>query len=1312
MKYHTPFILLLLVIFCLPAPLRAGQMAFLLIDNESYLVNKAISGLERTSSPIEVKALTLDDVTETSAARDFLESSQVIFLDAMKSQLADFLLKNINLADKRIYIVRGARDNSELVKRGAVFSPEIEEYYANPTLENIRNLIYRVAHLEFDSQITYQTAVKFPRLGIYHPHIESLFTGYNQYLQWYHKQTCYSEDKPWVGVMFYASQLEVGQVEALDYVIKELETAGFNVLACFGPETEIISRLLLDQHKHSRVDLVLAFSLKFSSALSGTMATTLVQLDTPIFNLINLSSISLEQWRRDPVGIPPMDIVWSISNPEISGLIEPSVVIGKVRIDRSAGTGTVFKSEPIKDNLALLIPRLKAWVKLKRRPAKDKRVAILYYNNSRGKQNVGATYLNVFSSLELILQRLKVEGYSLTTDERISRDSIKELVLKYGRNIGSWAPGELEKLLKSKKVVRLSLATYKQWFAKLPKDLRDNIIRQWGPVESSKLMIKDGYLVLPVISLGNVLIMPQPARGWGDDPMKLYHDTTLYPHHQYVAAYLWLKNTFQADAIIHLGTHGTHEWLPGKQAGLSTSCPPEALIGNIPNLYPYNVDVVGEGVQAKRRGRAVIIDHLTPAIREAGLHHEYSDLYDKINNYRQTLGMGSGADSAKLQEIVKLVQQIGIDRDLGIEHFKADSLVAVEDYLLEIKQNFMPYGLHTFGQSPRGENLEETANAVVERNRGTDRNEIAKALEISGQREIDNLIKGLNGGYIPSGEGNDPLRNPAAIPTGKNFYGFDPLKIPSRTAWKLGQKAAQQIIDKSLKEKAAYPEKVAVVLWSTETIRNEGLNESTILSLLGLKPVWDQSERVVGVAVVPGRILQRPRIDVLINPSGLYRDLFPNLVIFLDKAIQQAAVQTDIKNLISEHNQKITESFIKQGMSPAAASRLARFRIFAEKPGDYGTGVAEMTANSGIWEKSSDVAEVYENREGHAFGQGQWGVPAKASFKENLKGVTATVHSLSSNIFGTLDNDDMFQYLGGLSMAVKKESGRSPDTMIIQQRVANQVKVEDAAQTFGREIRTRYLNPKWIEGMKKEDYAGAREMSDYVEYMWGWQVTVPESIDKAKWEQTYEVYVEDKYGLELKEFFNRANPWAYQSVTARMLEATRKGYWQAEESVKKKLAVEYALNVIEKGVACCDHTCNNPILNQMVVNILSLPGVMSAEMVEKFKLKIEQAAAKSLSKQVEDRRTLQEKLRAGFKSEPLSSVKSQEQKKESRPDSQSDSQKKLDKQKNIEGYKMEEMKTDDDSTALSSSGIQWFASLFIIFLIIVFFCGVKGRRRK
>ena len=934
-------------------------------------------------------------------------------------------------------------------------------------------------------------------------------------------------------------------------------------------------------------------------------------------------------------------------------------------------------------------------------------MAILYYNHSQGKQNVGASYLNVFRSLEFILQRMKEEGYQVTIDGQLNEDEIKDLILKCGRNIGSWAPGELERMLEDKKVIHLPVATYKEWFVGFPEAFKDNVIKQWGKVEDSSIMIKNGEFIIPGITLGNVFAMPEPSRGWGDDPMKLYHSPTLYPHHQYIAAYLWLKNEFKADAMIHLGTHATHEWLPGKQAGLSPSCPPEVLITDIPNIYPYIVDDVGEGIQAKRRGRGVIIDHLIPAVKEAGLYHEYSQLYDMINSYNRAVSLGSQTAGGKLKKIGDLVTKMGLLKDLGITEFKEDTLEEIEHYLLEIRENFMPYGLHTFGISPEGQSLRDTVKAISKRNSQARKEEVKKGLVDSGPREIDHLIKAFEGGYIPSGEGNDPIRNSGAIPTGKNFFGFNPDKIPSPEAWDLGKKAAQQIIDKSLKDRGQYPEKVAVVLWATETIRNEGINESTILYLMGLKPKWDKTGRVTGTKVIPGRKLNRPRIDVLMNPSGLYRDLFPNMILFLDKAVQNAALQTDIENLISKHNTQIKARLVVSGMDEERAELLSKIRIFTEKPGSYGTGVSEMTGASGFWESDDEIVKVYENRVGYAFGLGKWGEEAKELFKENLKGVDVATHSISSNIYGTMDNDDVFQYLGGLSLAVKKESGKFPDTLITMQHIPDRVEVEDIARTIGRELRTRYFNPKWIEGMKKEDYAGAREMSKFVEYMWGWQVTVPSAIDKTKWKQTYDVYVEDKYGLEMKDFFNRANPWAYQSIAARMLESIRKGYWKADKKIKVKLSVDYAMSVVEKGIACCHHTCNNPILNQMVVNIISLPGIMSPEMVEKFKLAIEQTMGKALAEQVKSRKDLQKKLNEGFtKKEQTSDQKVSK----TSLDHEKEVSKEGTESKMVEGYKMEEAKTKDDSTDLPSSGVQWFASLFIVFIIGLVIFGAKKYR--
>jgi cobaltochelatase CobN len=277
--------------------------------------------------------------------------------------------------------------------------------------------------------------------------------------------------------------------------------------------------------------------------------------------------------------------------------------------------------------------------------------------------------------------------------------------------------------------------------------------------------------------------------------------------------------------------------------------------------------------------------------------------------------------------------------------------------------------------------------------------------------------------------------------------------------------------------------------------------------------------------------------------------------------------------------------------------------------------------------------------------------------------------------------------------------------MVTMHRRKDELMVEDVAKTIGREMRTRYLNPQWIEGMKRDNYAGARQMADFAENLWGWQVTVRKAVDAAKWRQVFDVYVEDKYGMELKAFFNKQNPWAYQSMTARMLEAVRKDYWQADEKVTRKLAAEYALNVVAKGVACCDHTCNNPLLNKMVVNIISLPGVLSPEVVEKFKLAVEKAAAKSLDDQVVERRDLLAELNEGLGKQRKAAQ--QEARKNSARQDQAIGQ---DESKTVEGYKMEEINTQDETTDLSSSGIQWAASFFVLLLMGLFVWGLRQRR--
>jgi cobaltochelatase CobN len=394
-------------------------------------------------------------------------------------------------------------------------------------------------------------------------------------------------------------------------------------------------------------------------------------------------------------------------------------------------------------------------------------------------------------------------------------------------------------------------------------------------------------------------------------------------------------------------------------------------------------------------------------------------------------------------------------------------------------------------------------------------------------------------------------------------------------------------------------------------------------------------------------------------------------------------------------------------MDPAEAETQSRFRIFTEKPGSYGNGVEEMIGASGLWEDDEAISNIYVGRTQFAVGQGQWAVPVRSAFSENLRGVDVAVHSRSTNVIGIIDTDDFFMYLGGMSLAVKNIKGEAPDTMVTMHRRKDELMVEDVQKTIGREMRTRYLNPQWIEGMQRDNYAGARQMADFAENLWGWQVTVPSAVDADKWQQVFDVYVKDKYGMDLDEFFNQHNPWAYQSMTARMLETVRKGYWQPDESVSRKLAAEYAVNVVEKGVACCDHTCNNPMLNQMVVNLISLPGVLSPEMVEKFKLAIEQMAAKQLDQQTSDRKALLAQLTQspGFKEAVRQDKASEDKRRADGADGPPASE-------SIEGYKMEDVESQDRSTDLTSSGVQWAASVVVLFLIGLFVWGGRSRGRR
>ncbi|MDR1165308.1 MAG: cobaltochelatase subunit CobN [Deltaproteobacteria bacterium] len=1285
-------------LWALSAPLFAApKVALLVTDSDIFIARRAVDGTDFPG--LEVRAFCLRDLEEIPADAAFVAESSLALVDIMEDKLSAYARETGLLAGRPVYGLRGSKDDARLINEGFIFDEAVSHYFDNLSVFNVREMVRRAAAEKLIPGLEYAAAEEVLQLGLYHPEAPRLFESAGEYLAWNAARPGALPDRPVLGLMFFETYLLEGQREALDELIYLLEEEGFDVLPVFGSDLPVIETLLLDENGRSRADAILSFSLKFYMSYSERVREGVLALDAPIFNAIKLYTQTTGEWAASGQGISSLDIIWNIDNPETSGVIEPTVVMGKVE-EILPGGGRVYSYELVPGAVAFLAKRIKNWLRLRDLSNSEKKVALIYYNNSRGKQNVGASYLNVFRSIAHIVASLQADGYSIPAAPELTEDEVKGLILRGGRNIGAWAPGELDDLIMTGNATLWPISEYLRYFAELPQEFQDKVTAQWGAPADGIIMVKDQNIVIPAIRRGNLVILPQPARGDIDDPMKLYHDPVLYPHHQYIAVYLWLKNVFGMDAMIHLGTHGTLEWLPGKEAGLALADPPEVLLGDTPDIYPYIVDNVGEGLQAKRRGRAVVIDHLTPPLVEAGSYREYDTLKTLIDSYQNARRLDSPTQESYARDLNALALELGLDGDLRAPSFDdPEAIGALSVYLEYLGTQDIPYGLHSFGLDPAPEFLSSLRDAIVKGNPEADPETIAANLSASAPREMASLLKALRGGYIEPAEGNDPVRNPDALPTGRNFYGISPNRLPTPAAWELGRKAAEEIIANYVREKGTYPSKVAVVLWAVEALRNEGLNEATILYLIGVEPLWNPSGQVVGTRPIPGRLLGRPRIDVTIDASGLYRDLFPDKILFLDRAIRQAAVQDDVENFIAAGDIRNRDALIAKGFTAEEAGRFSRARIFSETVGAYGNRVSELASASGLWESDESLAAAFREHTGYAYGEETWGEPARDSLEANLKDSQVAWHSVSSKTYGVLDNDDMFMFLGGLSLAIKSLSGEAPQTFIADHRDKGEVAVARLDQFIAQETRSRYLNPNWIEGMRQEGYAGAHEMSNFVEYLWGWQATAPEAVGERAWDDVYSVYVADEYGMGIPEFMDQENAWAYQSITGRLLETVRKGYWEASPEIQRELSVDYATSVINRGVACCDHTCNNPQLNQMVLNIISMPGAMSPEMVAQFKIAVEKAGQKTLEDMVAERENLLRDL--GQERQAADLNPSKERRGPEDPASAEAS---------VRGLKMEPVEAPAEETSISSSGVEWTLSAFVLALLAIFYFGYRLRR--
>lgn len=1039
-------------------------------------------------------------------------------------------------------------------------------------------------------------------VGIYHPDAPDPFPSLAEYEAWLAGRPV--ANAPRVGILFFKGLLEHSETAPLDALIRALERRSLAPVAVFGwPLNK--AEPLFTRDERPAIDLMMLLDAVMPSAENGQF---LEKYGLHAINLLTTNATETE-WRRSESGLPPGRLPVQVGNPERYGASEP------ILIAAAASKAEGGKPAPIQPQIELAAARAARWIALRVKPNREKRLALIYFNNPPGKATLGASYLDLIPSLRNVVARLRQEGYQ-TGDTLPDAERLKQLLLLSGRNVGEYAPGELEALLREGHAALLPVARYEQWFAELPREFQEEVNRVWGPPRNSKLMTVhvDGkaYFVMAGVRMGNLWLAPQPLRGEIAQADAKTHDRNTPPPHSYVAAYLWIRKQIQADAIVHFGRHGTLEWLPGKDVAQAESDPGSALIGDLPHAYYYLVDGGGEFLQAKRRSNAVIVSHLTPALAAAGVPSDFAELKSSLHNYESTRE-GSplvAEEHAKAAWTAAKSKKLDAQLKLSESDPLALRMERLGEYLHELEEQVIPIGLHRIGEMPSESALQEAVTAYLNNSATpqteTEMNANAPAwaealvrgktppisasdafqpvlkeaeqwlanLRSSPSAELDNLITVLNGRHIPSGVSGDPLRAGAALPTGRNLHDQDPRGSPSKAAWAAGERLAKELIKTYQQKHGTPPKRVSFVLWYGESGRTQGLQEAQAMALLGVRPVWNGRGQVADVELIPVNELGRPRVDVVLTISGLYRDGMPEKLALLDKAVRLVR-EADEDNAIQAQTLEVENELIAAGNNPEMARKAARARIFGPQPGVFGVGMAGMMEFSRDAGDSSASANLYLRNMNYAYGAGLEGVNVGDALKRQLKRNEVVVHGRSSNLYGLVDNDETYQFAGGLNAATREASGRAPEFLIANARKAGAERYDEVAHFLKRELTTRLWNDKWIEGMKGAGYAGAQQIANEIEHLYGFRSTAPEQVDATVWQETLDTYIKDKRNLGLDRWFRQANPYARQMVAARLIEIDRQGVYRFSIEDRRVLVAAYVQSVKESGVSCYANACAN-----------------------------------------------------------------------------------------------------------------------------------------
>ena len=931
--------------------------------------------------------------------------------------------------------------------------------------------------------------------------------------------------RPLAVIVLYRAYLLAADLAPIDVLARALDREGLNVRALYvgslkdGETGTFVAERLREWAPHIVLNAT-AFSARLDEAPSPLEAA-----GVPVLQLVHAGS-GLEAWQQSSRGLSQADLAMQVVLPELDGRLMTTAISFKG--EQSEVDGLEFARtahQPSEAGIAAAAKRAAAWAKLATTPRGERKLALVLsdYPGAAG-QAAHAVGLDAIASTAAILHLLRSEGF----DVGDARPDQAALVA----GLCHAAPTPV-----------LSLADYERLLAGLDAGARDKIVAAWGAPDDDPA-VRAGYFTLRVARHGKLIAAIQPDRGNTLDRKASYHDPDLPPRHAYVAFYLWLRETIGIHAMVHLGTHGTLEWLPGKAMALSSSCLPAALLVGIPVAYPFIVNNPGEAAAAKRRLGAVTIGHLTPPLKPAGLGNDTLELERLIDEYAAADGLDRRRTALLREEILDRAAAAGLLAESGADRAQTeeDQLARLDAYLCDVKDLQIRDGLHIFGRPPESGRRDEFLASLRQSNPQTPSETLAARFDQAAASEREALIAALDGKFVAPGPSGAPTRGRAdVLPTGRNLYAVDPRAVPTRSAVVLAEKAAAELLRRHVQDHGHWPRALVMDVWGSATMRTGGEDLALALLLMGARPIWDHgSNRVTGIEVLAVAELDHPRVDVTLRISGLFRDTFEPQIVLFDEAVRAVAAR-------DEPDDWNPLAAAARGL-PGEARRRATTRIYGAAPGDYGAGVTERVER-GAWQTRADLGRDYLAASATAYGRGIDGMADADGFAARIRQADAFLHQQDHAEIDLLDSLDYAAYEGGFAAAAAK-LGSTPALYHTDISKPETPKVRTLVEEIGRIVRGRAANPIWIEGMMRHGYRGAAEVTRSVEGLFAFAATLPARLD-PQFDALYNATLGDD---AVDRFLREQNPAAREAMSARFDEAIRRDLWRPRRNSVARLS--------------------------------------------------------------------------------------------------------------------------------------------------------------